>query len=159
MALPDFAQKFVSLLRGDVTDKHPSESTLGKTWLIVQRYLAKDDEHDWRLFYPHLNPEAVHWQKAENDIARLSEKFGLDFEFWRGLGPVGNIFKDEVGIEVLVSFNLVDTVMSLFQEKEMVKYLYHHQEALWNKIFSEFMGEEKMEELMKENFDKGVIKL
>jgi len=156
MKEPDFAEKFTALLRGDVLDERPQES---KTWLIVQRYLAKDDESDWRLFYPHLNPEAVHWQKAESDIVKLSQKFNFGFEFWEGLGPVGDFFKDESGVEVLVSFNLVDTVMSLFQKKEMVKYLYHHQEALWNKIFAEIFGEEKIEEALKDNFDHGFIKI
>jgi len=156
---PDFANRFVGLLRGDVIDVRPPENELGKTWLIVQRYLAKDDENDWRLFYPHINPEAIHWQKAENDIAKLSQKFDLGFEFWKDLGPIGDFFKDESGVEVLVSFNFLDTVMSLFQEKEMIKYLYHHQEALWNKIFAEFLGEEKMRELLIENFDRGLIKI
>ncbi|MCX6731567.1 MAG: hypothetical protein NTX55_01090, partial [Candidatus Parcubacteria bacterium] len=159
MKEPDFANKFTALLRGDVIDSRPLENEAGKTWLIIQRYLAKDDENDWRLFYPHVNPEAIHWQKAENDIVKLSQKFNLDFEFWEGLGPVGDFFKDEAGAEALVSFNLVDTAMSLFQEKEMIKYLYHHQEALWNKIFKELFGEEKMEQLIKDNFNHGFIKI
>ncbi|MBI4691986.1 MAG: hypothetical protein HY773_00870 [Candidatus Terrybacteria bacterium] len=154
---PNFAANFVSALRGDAIDIRPEEKEIGRKWLIIQRYLAKDDEYDWRLFYPHVNPEAIHWQRAENDIARLSQDFDLDFEFWKGLGPVGDFFKDEAGVGVLVSFNFLDTVMSLFQEKEMVKYLYHHQEALWNKIFTAFFGEKKMEELIIENFDKGFI--
>lgn len=158
-ATPNFADKFVSALRGDAIDTRPEEKDLGRKWLIIQRYLAKDDENDWRLFYPHVNPEAIHWQRAENDITRLSQNFDLDFDFWNGLGPIGDFFKDEAGVEVLVSFNFLDTVMSLFQEKEMVKYLYHHQEALWNKIFIAFFGEKKMEELIIENFDKGFIKL
>ncbi len=159
MPLPDFSQKFVSLLKGDVIDTRPPEEELGKTWLIVQRYLAKDDENDWRLFYPHVNPEAIHWQRAEEDISKLSKRFNLGFEFWEGLGPIGDFFKDESGVEVLVSFNLIDTAMALFQEKEMIKYLYHHQEALWNRIFLEFVGRERMDFMIMENFDKGIIKL
>ncbi|TSD02163.1 MAG: Uncharacterized protein Athens071424_166 [Parcubacteria group bacterium Athens0714_24] len=155
----NFARKFTASLRGDVLNNRPPEENMGSTWLIVQRYLAKDDEYDWRLFYPHVNPEAVHWFKAERDIAKFSKKFGLDFSFWQGMGPVGDFFRDDAGIDILVSFNFLDTVMSLFKEKEMIKYLYHHQEALWNKIFSEYFGEEKMEEMLIQNFDKGIIKL
>ena len=73
------------------------------------------------------------------------ERLGLGWRF----------FKIETGGEVPVSFNLVDTVMSLVQEKEMIKYLYHHQEALWNKNFVSYFGEEKMEELIKESIIKG----
>jgi hypothetical protein len=112
--------------------------------------LAKDDENDHRLFLPHVNPEAFHWDKAEDSLAKIE---GLDF--WKDLDWVGDFFKIETGGEVLVSFNLVDTVMSLVMEKEMIKYLYHHQEALWNKIFVSYFGQEKMEQLIKENIIKG----
>ena len=86
-------------------------------------------------------------------------KIEVDFNFWKGLGYVGDFYPTESGIDVLVSFNLVDTVMSLVKKKEMIKYLYHHQEALWNKIFSEFIGEEKMEEMIIDNFEKGYLKI
>lgn len=155
----DFARRFVSALKGDVIDVRPQEDELGKKWLIVQRYLAKDDKYDWRLSYPHVNPEAIHWAKAESDISRLSKRFDLGFDFWEGLGPVGDFFKDESGVEVLVSFNFLDNAMSLFQEKEMIKYLYHHQEALWNKIFSSFFSDEKMEKMIIDNFEEGFISL
>jgi len=72
---------------------------------------------------------------------------------------VGDYFKDEIGEEVLVSFNLVDTVMSLVKEKEMIKYLYHHQEALWNKIFSEYFNQKKLEKFAQENLLKGYFEI
>lgn len=153
-----FSQKLISALRGDVLDKRFVEEDRGKKWMIVQQYLAKDDVNDWRLFEPHVNPEAIHWSKAENDIARFGKRFphiGLDF--WTDLDFIGNYYPDASGVDVLVSFNLIDTVMSLVQKKEMIKYLYHHEEALWNKIFSEYMGQEKMEQLIINNFQQGYI--
>lgn len=150
-----FSDKLMSALRGDVIDVRPPEGSLGKEWLIIQRYLAKDDQHDWRLFYPHISPEALHWTKVERDIARFSREKNLGIEFWEGLGFVGDFYQDEAGVEVLVSFNFLDTVMALFKEVEMVKYLYHHQEALWNRIFSGYLGEENMEQLIIDNFYKG----
>lgn len=157
----DFSKNLISLLRGDVLN-HRLPQMLKETrrtnFLIVQRYLAKDDENDWRLFEPHVNPETIHWGKAESGIVRIPEildqiRDGL--HFWKNLGWVGDYFKDEVGRELLVSFNIVDTVMSLVKEKEMVKYLYHHQEAMWNKIFISYYGEEKMLELIKKNIIRG----
>lgn len=156
----DYSKKLVSALRGDVLDTRFSEQDRGKKWMIVQQYLAKNDEHDWRLFEPHVNPEAIHWSKAENDIARFGQRFPeIGLNFWSNLDFIGDYYPDASGVEVLVSFNLIDTVMALVQNKELVKYLYHHQEALWNKLFSEYMGQEKMEELIIENFDKGYIDL
>jgi len=151
-----FSEKVISLLRGDVID---DRSKLQKgDWMIVQRYLAKDDENDWRLFEPHVDPEAIHWEKAEDIIARIGKAHGVEeLAFWKNLNWVGDFYPTESGINVLVSFNLVDTAMSLVQKKELIKYLYHHQEAMWNKIFASYVGEEKMEEYIKENMISGRI--
>jgi len=54
---------------------------------------------------------------------------------------------------------LVDSVMALVKEKEMIKYLYHHQEALWNKIFTGYLGEEELRNQIKNNLLKGYIEL
>ena len=151
------------MLRGDIVESRLPPPTQEKTqWLIVQRYLAKDDENDWRLFEPHINPEALHWERAEKLLVKTGkslDNFSVDLAFWQNLNWIGDYFMTESGIEVLVSFNLIDTAMSLVKEKELVKYLYHHQEALWNKIFTEYFGEEKMEELIKENIVKGYFEI
>ncbi|MFC1756670.1 hypothetical protein ACFLZC_00710 [Patescibacteria group bacterium] len=135
----DFAERMISSLRGDVLDQKLEAGQ----WMIVQQYLAKKDETDWRLFQPHINPEALHWKKAEDGISSV-------LSFWKDLECVGS---------EAYSFNLVDVVMSLVRKRDGTKYLYHQKEALWNKIFSELIGEEKMEELIIDNFEKGFIKL
>ncbi len=153
-----FAKNLVSLLRGDVLDSHLPLNPDKLQWMIIQRYLAKDDENDWRLFEPHIDPEALHWEKAERMLimtAKHLDIFLSDLSFWQDLNWVGDFFATDVGLDVLVSFNLIDTSMSLVKEKESVKYLYHHQESLWNKIFVEYFGEEKMNELIQENLIKG----
>ncbi|MBU6500723.1 MAG: hypothetical protein KGJ89_03340 [Patescibacteria group bacterium] len=156
-----FTANFTSLLRGDVLENRPAESDKS-LWLVVQRYLAKDDENDWRLFVPHINPEALHWLKAEENLASAGatmDHFGEELAFWKDIDWVGDYFKDESGVDVLVSFDLVDTVMSLVKEKEMAKYLYHHQEALWNKVFAEYMGRDKLEDYSKQYLLKGYFEI
>lgn len=159
----DFSKNLISLLRGDVLDERLPTSERGR-YLVIQRYLAKDDENDWRLFDPHINSETIHWTKAEEMLVKAGETFdhfGIDLAFWRNVDWVGDYFKTEINIDVLVSFNLVDTAMSLVmeKEKELVKYLYHHQEALWNKIFIEYFGEEKVESIAKNNLLRGYFEL
>ena len=149
--------KVKSLLRGDVPEGAKPEKSIR----IVQRYLAKDDPKDFRLAEPHINPEAEHWYKAEGDLGRLSsfpELKGHIFGYWQGLDFVGDFFKTKDGKEELVSFDLIDLVMSLVQKGE-TKYLYHQQEALWNKIFIEHLGREKVEELVEKKIIEGFIKL
>jgi len=164
----NFAQNLISLLRGDTINKLPENHSSKFKWLIIQRYLAKDDEKDWRLFEPHINPEAVHWEKAERMLVRAGktlDNFSTDLSFWENLNWVGDYFSSYGGSavgrengnngEILVSFNLVDMAMALVKERQFIKYLYHHQESLWNKIFTEYFGQEKMEEMIKENIIKG----
>ncbi|MBI4158574.1 MAG: hypothetical protein HY505_03085 [Candidatus Yanofskybacteria bacterium] len=174
----DFIQKMQSLLRGDVIENEKLKIKNGLLrrssrfgyegreklmWLIIQRYLAKDDENDPRLFIPHVNPEAEHWFKAEEDLGRLSRMLGknesrLNLGYWTGLDFVGDFFKNKDGKEVLVSFTLIDLIMSIVKKGE-IKYLYHQQEALWNKIFSEYLGRERMNRLVEENIISGFIEL
>ena len=85
--------------------------------------------------------------------------FASDLIFWQGLGWVGDYFKDSAGNDILVSFDLVDTVMSLVMKKELVKYLYHHQEALWNRIFIEYMGEDQLEKFCKNYLLEGYFEI
>ncbi len=167
----NFLEKLISALRGDVSDQ---KNIPQGSWRIVQRYLAKDNANDFRLIESHVNPETIHWDKAENDISKLDAiDSDLDFTFWKNLNFVGDFFKGEGKhvngtmenkiikkngeIESLVSMNLIDSVMSLVKEKEMIKYLYHHQEAMWNKIFIEYFGKEAIEKLIIDNFYKGYI--
>ena len=148
-------------------EQHLPESSKSQ-WLVIQRYLAKDDENDWRLFAPHLNPEALHWGKASEDLILAAdmlsnknkkERLSPELSFWYDLDWGGDYFKDEVGNDVLVSFNLVDTVMSLVKEKEMVKYLYHHQEALWNKIFMGYFNKDELEKFANEYLLQGYFEI
>ncbi len=162
----DFNEKFKSLLRGDVLEVQVMANKIKENknlWFIIQRYLAKDDVNDPRLFLPHLNPEADHWAKVSNDLLELSKLSSHDeghisLGYWAGLDFVGDFFKNANDEEQLVSFDLTDLIMSLVKKGE-IKYLYHQQEALWNKIFTEYMGREKMEKLLNENIIQGYFEL
>ncbi|MFA5870965.1 MAG: hypothetical protein WC842_03720 [Candidatus Paceibacterota bacterium] len=153
-----FSESLLSLLRGDVFDEQFTKNGESIRFLVVQRYLAKDDENDWRLFVPRINPEALHWLRAEEDLNKLGCSFGYsgkELRFWNDFDWVGDFFRDDIGNEVLVSFDLVDTVMSLVMQKNMVKYLYHHQEALWNKIFAEYFSLDELEKHAKKHLLRG----
>ncbi len=158
--LDSFSEKFMSLIRGDVGEVPQSVTNGFVRWLIVQRYLAKDDDHDKRLFIPHVNPEAIHWRKAQKALADYGSKHPeLQLNIFRNLDYVGDFFPSRKMGELLVSFDLVDNVFGLVKREMLIKYLFHQQEALWNRIFLGFMGEERMEELILEHLDEGYIEL
>lgn len=123
---------------------------------IIQRYLFKDNQNDKRLFIPHINPEAIHWKKAQNMLIGFMKRQGFNINYLRNIDFVGDFFPiDGNGKQELISFDLVDNAMSLVEKS---KFTYHYKEALWNKIFSEFVGgDKKMEEMILNNMDKGFI--
>lgn len=157
----NFAEKFKSLLRGDV--KEVMDIKEKNAWLIVQRYLIKENSQDPRLFQPRVNPESIHWAKGEKDLVGISEKIGgkVDLSLWWNLDWVGGLFQGVSGEEV-VSFDLEDNAMSLvsFMEGKKEVLTYHQREAMWTKIFAEYAGgEDKLEQIVLDNFDKGYIVL
>lgn len=153
----NFADNLKMLLRGDIKDIYKVEDG---EWLIIQRYLAKENPQDPRLFLPRVNPESLHWLRGERDLALFDfNNHGLDLRLWNNLSWVGGIFHD--GAEDVISFDLEDNAMSLvsFMEGRNEIFNYHQKEAMWTKIFSEYAGGEKeMENLLTENFNNGIIK-
>lgn len=158
----DFIAKLQSLLRGDVPEgSAPPAPHI--SWRIIQRYLAKDDPNDPRLHEHHVDPEAEHWYRVAQNFSRLAELMGdtqekFNIQYWTDLDHVGDFFKNKEGESVLVSFDVVDLIMSMVKKGE-VKYLYHQQEAMWNYIFSKYIGRDEMNRLTEENIIKGFIEL
>ena len=156
-----FDYNLASLLRGDVMDRRLPEGD--KTlWLVVQRYLVKDDPNDWRLFAPHINSESRHYLGAEEAIVEIGE--GLDdgvngLLFWRNAGWIGEFFKDESGNEVFVSFDLMDNAMGLVKRDDKIRFTYHQHEALWNKIFTDYFGREQLDLFLREYLLQGYFEI
>jgi hypothetical protein len=166
-----FISGLQSLLRGDVLEGQLPEPENNKTIniRIIQQYLAKHDENDFRLLEPHVNPEAEHWYRAAGNLAEMEKLHKSLFEYnrWQELDYAGRFFPSYASTETsegkpsgerLVSFDLIDLVMSLVVKGE-IKYLYHQEEALWNKIFIEYLGRDEMNRLINENIIKGYISL
>src|SRR3989344_505394 len=166
-----FASHLTSALRGDVRDHIPDGERAERRFLIVQRYLAKDDPSDPRLFIPHLNPEAVHWSYVMRSLTEFGKSHPeLGFGFWDGLDHIGDFFplsaaKEEnmmrgVSEEILVPFNFIDTLISHNRYSSVfTKYLYHQQEALWNRLFSGWLGKARMEGMVEDNLEKWYIEI
>jgi len=125
----DFSKRLINLLKGEI------KSVNG--WYVIPRYLQKDANPDPRIFEPHINPEAIFWKKADQDLMRLAQEIpGSSLDFWEGLDWLGEYFKDFDGNEHLITLNSVDVALSFANQLPLNKrYLYHYQEALWNRIY------------------------
>jgi len=157
---PDFSTHFISALRGDVSEP---ETPRASEWLITQRYLWKENPEDPRLSTPHVNPESKHWRKAQEDIVAFGEsKRESGLEFWNDLWAVGGWFDKKIGGREYISFELEDNAMGAASKSdgENQTFSYHQHEALWNKIFSEYVGGyDKLDQYILENMEKGKITL
>jgi hypothetical protein len=148
-----FSGKFVSALRGDVRDSAPDLENI-VSWVIMQRYLAKENPTDPRLMVPHISPEALHWARASTNLAALADDTpGLSF--WKGKAYLCGFTPES---DELVSFNFEDNVFSLAAGPDTPQYIYHVREALWNRFFEEwFEKEDVLETLMIEDFGQGFV--
>ena len=149
----DFNKQFIALLRGDVPKIE--NKIKNAEWLIIQRYLWKLDPNDRRLFVPRVNPEALHWRKGEEDIVRFGNgNKGSGLEFWDELDYVAGYFASKNNHKELVSFDMEDVAMGFVAAYQGLdaRFSYHQQEALWNKIFAEYVGGyDKLQEYAIEN--------
>ena len=143
----DFGEKIVSAIRGDVPDASLTKGDPNK-WLIIQRYLYKEDPKDIRLGVSHINPEALYHRGSSHTLLKMA-KFvpTLDFQIWEHTNYVAVWFPSKSGKQELVNFNFMDNVMSVMNKRKFAgRYTYHFHEALWNKIFINYFGVEKLEE-------------
>ncbi len=159
-AQTNFAKKMIDALKVEVSSMSlPNDEKM--SWRMMPKYLAKKDDNDPRLKEPHVSPEAWHYTRVSNAINDFAERFPeLKLDFWSNLEWVGDYFPVNSKEESLISFDLYDNGVALLKKAGFgSKFIYHQQEALWNKIFSEYMGEEKMDQIMMENLDKGYVTL
>ncbi len=149
----DFSLKLISLLRGDVSEKTSVEKG---EWLIVQRYLWKENPEDPRLFLPRVNPESMHWMRAERNLFDFGKAvLGTDFSIWKNHAWVAEHHRG-----ILQSYDFEDNAISAVSRAEgkESRFWYHEREALWTKLFMEYAGgEKKMEELLMKDFIKGSV--
>lgn len=102
-------------------------------WRVIQRYFGKlDGEAHPEAFQPHVQPEDLHWRRAEDMLFEIDPSL----EFWRALDYVA-LMKDDYP----VAFNLFD-ISFAYSNREPYerRYAYHFRESLWNEIFIRYMG-------------------
>ena len=120
-------------------------------WRVIQRYFGKlPKEHHPEMFEPHLQPEDLHWRRAEEVLYEIDPELG----FWRQLDYVAVMAPDGP-----VTFNLMD--LSLGYSNAIAypdRYLYHFRESLWNEVFARYLGEQVLEDQLLVKLDNAIIK-
>lgn len=121
-------------------------------WRVVQRYFGKleDAKKHPEIFEPHLQPEDLHWDLAENALA----SYIPEMKVWKDLDYVA-VEKDGQPL----SLNLMDVTLSFANKLDYKNRLfYHFRESLWNEIFARYMGQEVLEEELLAKLNNALVR-
>lgn len=148
---PNFGARVVETINADKSD---AAIMAGQNihWRVIQQYLGrhKDKSHP-EAFQPHVQPEDLHWRRAEEALYELDP----ELEFWQDLDYVMRPVR--AGVDP-VAFNFMDVAFSYSNEEPFEKrYVYHARESLWNEIFIRYMGESVLEEQILSQLDNDMI--
>jgi len=146
---PDFGKIFVETLIAD-TDTHAVLAGQNIHWRVIQRYFGKlDDEYHPEVFEPHVQPEDLHWRKAEEMMYELDPSL----LWWKDLDYVGLMYGSDP-----LTMNFIDVSLSYSNDINYEeRYIYHFRESLWNEVFIRYMGEKILEEQILRQLDNDMI--
>ncbi len=147
---PDFGNILVETLIAD-PGNHAVMAGQHVHWRVIQRYFGKlENEYHPEVFEPHVQPEDLHWRRAEEDLYR----FEPALHFWHDMDYVGVMHNGRP-----VTFNLLDVAASYVNDTPYSKRaIYHFRESLWNEIFVRYMGQKTLEKQVLDQLDNSVIK-
>ena len=146
---PDFGKIIVDTL---IADPGKAAVMAGSHvhWRVIQRYFGKlEKEYHPEIFEPHVQPEDLHWRKAE----ALLMKVDPELEFWRDLDYVGIMHGQRP-----LTLSLLDAAASYVNRLSYKdRAIYHFREALWNELFVRYMGETNLANQVLKQLDNNMI--
>lgn len=119
-------------------------------WRVIQRYFGKlETEHHPEIFEPHVQPEDLHWRRAEEVIEKIDPELG----FWKDMDYVALMHDGRP-----TAFNMMDVAASYCNETPYEhRTVYHFRESLWNEIFMRYMGKKVLEEQVLQQLNNEMI--
>jgi hypothetical protein len=139
---PDFGEILARSARSDQATK---AKLLGEAlpWNIVHHFFARsENSYAEDLFQPHVQPEDLHWQPAEQALAMLHNRFA----FWAHAAYLGLLDQGNA-----VSLNLTDAALNFCNnmpyEKRVVSYFRDH---LWHELLMRYIHQDKLEAALQE---------
>lgn len=145
----NFGEIIVKTLLADPSD---AASMAGQNvhWRVIQRYFGKqENEYHPEIFEPHVQPEDLHWRKAEESLYKIEPKL----DFWRDLDYVATFVDGRP-----IAFNLMDVSFGYNNKTPYEqRIIFHFRESLWNEIFMRYMGQKTLEDQILRQLDNDLI--
>ncbi|MBA2279314.1 hypothetical protein H0V99_02660 [Candidatus Saccharibacteria bacterium] len=147
---PDFGKIIAETLNADIRTATVMAGTQVH-WRVIQRYYGKlENENHPEIFEPHVQPEDLHWRRAEEYMYKIDP----ELKFWHELDYVGAMAGNSP-----VSFNLMDVSISYCtQAPYEQRAFFHMRESLWNELFMRYMGHKVLETQILQQLDNNMIK-
>lgn len=146
----DFGEVIVETL---LADPSSAATIAGQNihWRVIQRYFGKlENEYHPEIFEPHVQPEDLHWRKAEESLYLIDP----ELEFWKDMDYVALMHDGRP-----TTFNLMDVSVGYCNKTPYEqRVIYHFRESLWNEIFIRYMGHKNLENQILKQLDNDVIK-
>lgn len=146
---PDFAKVLIDTLIDDLasTTKFASQDI---HWRIIQRHFGDQDPHKHpELFEPHVQPDDLHWRKAESVIYWLEPAL----KFWEHMDYVAALYPNTV-----VPLSLMDNAVSYCNGLEYGQQsVGHFRRSLWNEIFARYIGQDAFEQSILRQLNRQVL--
>jgi hypothetical protein len=146
---PDFGQIVVETL---IADPSSAAVMAGQHihWRVIQRYFGKlESEYHPEIFEPHVQPEDLHWRRAETLLYQLAP----ELKFWEDLDYVGVMHAGRP-----LTLNVLDVAASYVNQLPYAsRAIYHFRESLWTEIFVRYMGQKTLEEQVLKQLNNNMI--
>jgi hypothetical protein len=116
-------------------------------WRVIHRYYGSANNLDHpEIFQPHIQPEDIAYRKAESVLYRLEPAL----HFWHDLDYIGLPHGDGP-----LSFSLIDNAINLLNGLPYEKRVsYHLRDAVWNELYSRYMGQRTLERQLLQQLDE-----
>ena len=134
---PDFGEILVNTILDD-PGKAARPGNQAIHWRIIQRHFGlQDPKTHPELFEPHVQPEDLHWRKAESVIYWLEPAL----KFWEDLDYVAALHPDSI-----VPLSLMDNAVSYCNGLEYGQHsIGYFRPSLWNEVYAQYIGQEIFE--------------
>lgn len=146
---PDFGKFLVRTIEGN-NNEHARLAGQPIHWRTIHHYYGSNPrlQHP-EIFDPHLQPEDLEYRKAEAVLFRIEPAL----HFWNDLDFVGLPLEDGT-----ISFSLLDVSINLLNRVPYERRVsYHVRDALWNELYSRYLGQRSLERHMLQQLDEQLV--
>jgi len=134
---PDFGKR---LQQSSVSEPYTTAQLAGQPvpWRMIQRYYARFSEaYHAELFEPHVQPEDLGWQNAEDILAAIDPSLS----FWQNTESLGLLHEGQP-----VSCNALDVALSYCNRLPFHERIVHFvRNNLWHELMMRYLHQENLE--------------